>query len=112
MRGLVIVSRDDHGVAHDGSAGVSPEGWLPDRVSVGALTRTFPPELVDRVVATTEDSGVAASVAARAAGRLFRARVVAVPRPELRLRAGHGQAGGCAVSPPPRRAAARRGARP
>jgi hypothetical protein len=27
---------------------------LPDRVSVGALTRTFPPELVDRVVATTE----------------------------------------------------------
>src|SRR6188474_2487335 len=54
MRGLVIVSRDDHGVAHDGSAGVSPEGWLPDRVSVGALTRTFPPELVDRVVAMTE----------------------------------------------------------
>src|SRR5512133_3852830 len=54
MRGLVIVSRDDHGVAHDGSAGVSPEGWLPDRVSVGALTRTFPPELVDRVVATTD----------------------------------------------------------
>ena len=50
----MIVSRDDHGVAHDGSAGVSPEGWLPDRVSVGALTRTFPPELVDRVVATTE----------------------------------------------------------
>jgi hypothetical protein len=27
---------------------------LPDRVSVGALTRTFPPELVDRVVAMTE----------------------------------------------------------
>src|ERR671910_3723285 len=54
MRCLVIISRDDHGVAHDGSAGVSPEGWLPDRVSVGALTRTFPPELVDRVVATTE----------------------------------------------------------
>ena len=27
---------------------------MPDRVSVGALTRTFPPELVDRVVATTE----------------------------------------------------------
>src|SRR6187397_889447 len=54
MRGLVIVSRDDHGVAHDGSAGVSPEGWLPDRVSVGALTRTFPPALVDRVVAATD----------------------------------------------------------
>jgi Insertion element 4 transposase N-terminal/Transposase DDE domain len=51
---LVIVCRDDHGVAHDGSAGVSPEGWLPDRVSVGALTRAFPPELVDRVVATTD----------------------------------------------------------
>ena len=54
MRGLVIVSRDDQGVAHDGSAGVSPEGWLPDRVSVGALTRAFPPEVVDRVVATTD----------------------------------------------------------
>ena len=54
MRGLVIVSRDDHGVAHDGSAGVSPEGWLPDRVSVGALTRAFPPDLVDRVVVTTD----------------------------------------------------------
>ncbi len=54
MRCLVIVSRDDHRVAHDGSAGVSPEGWLPDRVSVGALTRAFPPNLVDRVVATTD----------------------------------------------------------
>jgi len=41
-------------VAHDGSAGVSSEGWLPDRVSVGVLTRAFPPELVDRVVATTD----------------------------------------------------------
>ena len=40
-------------MAHDGSAGVSPEGWLPDRVSVGQLSRVFPPELVDRVVATT-----------------------------------------------------------
>ena len=41
-------------MAHDGgSEGVSPDGWLPDRVSVGALTRAFPPELVDRVVATT-----------------------------------------------------------
>ena len=50
----MIVSRDDHGVAHDGSAGVSPEGWLPDRVSVGALTRAFPPELVDRIVGMTD----------------------------------------------------------
>ena len=48
---MVIVCRDDLRVAHDGSAGVSPEGWLPDRVSVGVLTRAFPPELVDRVVA-------------------------------------------------------------
>ena len=40
-------------MAHDGSEGVSPEGWLPDRVSVGALTKTFPPELVDQVVITT-----------------------------------------------------------
>lgn len=51
---MVIVCRDDRWVAHDGSEGVSPEGWLPDRVSLGALTRTFPPELVDRVVATTD----------------------------------------------------------
>jgi len=48
------VCRDAHVVAHDGSVGVSPEGWLPDRVSVGALTRAFPPDLVDRVVATTD----------------------------------------------------------
>jgi hypothetical protein len=54
MWGLVIVWRDDHGVAHDGSVGLSPEGWLPDRVSVGALTRAFPPGLVDRIVATTD----------------------------------------------------------
>ena len=54
MRGLVIVSRDDHGVAHDGSAGVSPDGWLPDRVSVGALSRAFPPDLVDGVVDATD----------------------------------------------------------
>ena len=41
-------------MAHDGSEGVSPEGWLPDRVSIGALTKTFPPELVDHVVDTTD----------------------------------------------------------
>jgi hypothetical protein len=52
--GLVIACRDDLAVAHDGSEGVSPEGWLPDRVSVGALTRAFPPELVDHVVEVTD----------------------------------------------------------
>jgi len=41
-------------VAHDGAEGLSPEGWLPDRVSIGALTKTFPPELVDHVVTTTD----------------------------------------------------------
>ena len=41
-------------MAHDGSAGVSPDGWLPDRVSIGALTRSFPPQLVDRTIAETE----------------------------------------------------------
>jgi hypothetical protein len=41
-------------VAHDATEGLSPDGWLPDRVSVGALTKAFPPELVDRVVATTD----------------------------------------------------------
>jgi hypothetical protein len=50
----VIVCRDDLAVAHDGSEGVSPEGWLPDRVSIGALTKTFPPELVDQVVEVTD----------------------------------------------------------
>ena len=88
--------------ARDGSAGVSPEGWLPDRVSVGALTRAFPPDLVDRVVATTRPPRAAASIAAGPAGGVLRAGVVAVSGPELRLRAGHGQVGGRAVSPPPR----------
>lgn len=37
---------------------MSPEGWLPDRVSVGALTRAFPPELVDRIVAATDTQEV------------------------------------------------------
>ena len=41
-------------VAHDGTEGLSPDGWLPDRVSVGALTKAFPPELVDRIVETTD----------------------------------------------------------
>ena len=37
-------------MAHDGSEGLSPDGWLPDRVSVGVLTRVFTPELVDGAV--------------------------------------------------------------
>lgn len=41
-------------MAHDGSAGLSPEGWLPDRVSIGVLARTFPPELVDAAIAATQ----------------------------------------------------------
>jgi Insertion element 4 transposase N-terminal len=50
----VIVQLDDHDVGHDGSAGTSPEGWLPDRVSVGALTKAFPPELVDQIIEVTD----------------------------------------------------------
>jgi hypothetical protein len=46
-------SRKDLPVAHHGTEGLSPQGWLPDRVTVGALTRAFPPELVDEVVTTT-----------------------------------------------------------
>ena len=84
MRCLVIASRDDHGVAHDGSAGVSPEGWLPDRVSVGALTRAFPPELVDRVVATTDTREIRR--------RLLPARLVVYVRHEA-LRCIPGSAG-------------------
>ena len=38
-------------MAHDGSEGLSPDGWLPDRISVGVLTRVFTPELVDSAVA-------------------------------------------------------------
>ncbi len=41
-------------MAHDGTEGLSPDGWLPDRISVGALTRTFPPDLVDQVVEATD----------------------------------------------------------
>ena len=40
-------------VAHDGSEGLSPDGWLPDRISIGVLTRVFPPELVDEVIGVT-----------------------------------------------------------
>lgn len=40
-------------VAHDGSEGLSPDGWLPDRISIGVLTRAFPPELVDEVIKVT-----------------------------------------------------------
>ena len=40
-------------MAHDGAEGLSPDGWLPDRISVGVLTRTFPPDLVDEVVEAT-----------------------------------------------------------
>ena len=40
-------------MAHDGTEGLSPHGWLPDRVSVGALTKAFPPDLVDAIVAAT-----------------------------------------------------------
>ena len=54
MAGVVIVSRDDRWVGHDGAEGVSPDGWLPDRVTVGALTKTFPPGLIDEVVETTD----------------------------------------------------------
>ena len=41
-------------MAHDGTEGLSPDGWLPDRISVGALTKTFPPELVDAIVEATD----------------------------------------------------------
>jgi Insertion element 4 transposase N-terminal len=37
-------------VAHDGSEGLSPDGWLPDRISIGVLTRVFTPGLVDAAV--------------------------------------------------------------
>jgi len=40
----------DHRVVDDGGCGVSPDGWLPERVRLGALTKAFPADLVDRVV--------------------------------------------------------------
>jgi Insertion element 4 transposase N-terminal len=30
-----------------------PDGWLPDRISIGVLTRAFPPDMVDEVVGAT-----------------------------------------------------------
>ena len=48
--------------------GLSPDGWLPDRVSVGALTKAFPPELVDRAVVAAD--------AREARRRLLPARLV------------------------------------
>jgi hypothetical protein len=48
--------------------GLSPDGWLPDRVSVGALTKAFPPELVDGVIASSD--------AAQERRRLLPARLV------------------------------------
>jgi hypothetical protein len=41
-------------MGHDGSVGLSPDGWLPDRVSVGALTKAFPPGLVDQIIEVTD----------------------------------------------------------
>src|SRR2546429_6292241 len=35
---------------HDGSEVLAADGWPPDRISIGALTRVFPPELVDAAV--------------------------------------------------------------
>jgi hypothetical protein len=32
---------------------LSPDGWLPDRISIGVLARAFPPELVDGVIAAS-----------------------------------------------------------
>ena len=40
-------------MAHDGAEGLSPDGWLPDRISVGVLARAFPPDLVDEVIEAT-----------------------------------------------------------
>ena len=37
-------------MAHDGSEGLSPDGWLPDRISIGVLARAFPPDAVDAAV--------------------------------------------------------------
>jgi Insertion element 4 transposase N-terminal/Transposase DDE domain len=37
-------------VAHDGTEGLSPDGWLPDQISIGVLTRVFTPEVVDAAV--------------------------------------------------------------
>src|SRR5260370_11620216 len=50
----MIILLCDHLVGHDGPEGLSPDGWLPDRISVGALTKTFPPELVDAIVEATD----------------------------------------------------------
>ena len=81
-------------MSHDGSEGVSPDGWLPDRVSVGALMKAFPPELVDRVVATTDTREVRRGVVAGAVDGVCRVGVVVVSGSSLWLWAGVGEAGG------------------
>jgi hypothetical protein len=45
----VIIWWDDRGGGQDGSVGLSPD-W----VSVGALTKSFPLELVDQIIEVTD----------------------------------------------------------
>jgi hypothetical protein len=66
---LVIVCREDHWVPRDGLEGVSPEGWLPDRVSVGALTRAFPPS---RAISAVDPGSAAAQGPAVRVGSALR----------------------------------------
>lgn len=66
-----------------GQVKTETEERLPDRIAVGLLTRTFPPELVDRVVADCGAGGTADTVAAAACGGVFRAGDVLVLRSGL-----------------------------
>jgi hypothetical protein len=86
-------------VAHDGSEGLSPDGWLPDRISVGVLTRVFTPELVDAAV---EDAGAREQRRRLLPARLMVYFVLALwlfRGRNCRVRAGDDQAGGRAVPP-------------
>ena len=40
-------------VIHNSRSSKSTRRWLPDRISVGVLTRAFPPDLVDEVIEVT-----------------------------------------------------------
>ena len=37
--------------------GLPPDGWLPDRISIGVLARAFLPDLVDEVIQVTGARG-------------------------------------------------------
>ena len=80
-------------VAHDESEGISPDGWLSDRISVGVLISVFMPELVDTAVDGAGAREQRRRLLPAPAGGVLHVGAVAVSGPELLLRAGDDEAG-------------------